>query len=145
VSNIMVVDDSMFMRKVLKSMVTKLGHTIICEAAEGREAMSNYKKFRPDVVTMDITMPGMDGLTALKEIIAFHPEAKVIICSAIHYQSLVIQGLRSGASDFIGKPIQSDKLMQAIKHATGMSFSNHTYSTKSDYRSDLIHSLTTKE
>jgi two-component system chemotaxis response regulator CheY len=145
VSNIMVVDDSMFMRKVLKSMLTKLGHTITCEAAEGREAVSRYKQFRPDVVTMDITMPGMDGLTALKEIIAFHPEAKIIICSAIHYQSLVIQGLRAGASDFIGKPIERVQLMEAINHATGTSFSSHSYSKENDYYADIIHSLTNKE
>jgi two-component system chemotaxis response regulator CheY len=141
----MVVDDSMFMRKVLKSMLTKLGHNIICEATEGREAVFKYKQFRPDIVTMDITMPGMDGLTALKEIITIHPEARIIICSAIHYQSLVIQGLRAGASDFIGKPIESVKLTEAINHATGISFSNHNYCKKTDDHSYLIHSLTTKE
>jgi two-component system chemotaxis response regulator CheY len=141
----MVVDDSMFMRKVLKSMLTKLGHNITCEAAEGREAVSNYKRFRPDVVTMDITMPGMDGISALKEILAYHPEAKIIICSAIHYQSLVIQGLRAGASDFIGKPIEAVKLMEAINHATATSFSSYSYSKENNYHSELIHSLTSKE
>jgi two-component system chemotaxis response regulator CheY len=145
VSNIMVVDDSMFMRKMLKSMLIKLGHTIICEAADGREAVSKYKQFQPDVVTMDITMPGMDGLTAIKEILAYHSTAKIIICSAIYYQSFVIQGLRAGASDYIGKPVECIKLMEAINHATGVSSSNHSYYTESDYHADLIHSLTTKE
>jgi two-component system chemotaxis response regulator CheY len=143
VSNIMVVDDSMFMRKVLKSMLIKLGHTIVCEAAEGREAVSKYKQFRPDVVTMDITMPGMDGLTALKEILAFDSEAKIIICSAIHYQSLVVQGLTAGATDFLDKPVESVKLMKAINHATR--FSSRSYSKEINYHSDLIHSLTSEE
>src|SRR5665647_213604 len=93
-SNIMVVDDSMFMRNVVKGMIQKMGHTLICEASDGREAVANYKIFRPDVVTLDITMPGMDGITALKEIISFDPKAKVILCSAIHSQSLISQALR---------------------------------------------------
>jgi two-component system chemotaxis response regulator CheY len=117
-SKIMVVDDSMFMRKVVKGMIVKMGHTLSCEASEGREAVANYKVFRPDVVTLDITMPGMDGIAALKEIINFDPGAKVILCSAIHYQSLVIQALRDGACDFIDKPLQFDKLQEAIQHAT---------------------------
>jgi two-component system, chemotaxis family, chemotaxis protein CheY len=117
-SQVMVVDDSMFMRKVIKSMLVKMGHTVSCEASEGREAVTNYSKFRPDVVTLDITMPGMDGITAMKEILLIDPNAKVILCSAIHSQSLVIQTLRDGACDFLDKPIQYDKLMEAIQHAT---------------------------
>ena len=114
-SKIMVVDDSMFMRNVVKGMIQKMGHTLICEASDGREAVANYKIFRPDVVTLDITMPGMDGITALKEIISFDPKAKVILCSAIHSQSLISQALREGACDFLDKPIQSDKLAEAIQ------------------------------
>jgi two-component system chemotaxis response regulator CheY len=117
-SQVMVVDDSMFMRKVIKSMLIKMGHTISCEASEGREAVANYSKFRPDVVTLDITMPGMDGITALKEMLIINPNAKIILCSAIHSQSLVIQALRDGACDFLDKPIQYEKLMETILHAT---------------------------
>jgi two-component system chemotaxis response regulator CheY len=117
-SQVMVVDDSMFMRKVIKSMLVKMGHTVSCEASEGREAVTNYNKFRPDVVTLDITMPGMDGITAMKEILLIDPNAKVILCSAIYSQSLVIQTLRDGACDFLDKPIQYDKLMETIQHAT---------------------------
>jgi two-component system chemotaxis response regulator CheY len=116
-SQVMVVDDSMFMRKVIKSMVVKMGHNVSCEASEGHEAVANYSKFRPDVVTLDITMPGMNGITALKEILIIDPNAKIILCSAIHYQSLVIQALKDGACDFIDKPIQYEKLMETIQHA----------------------------
>jgi two-component system chemotaxis response regulator CheY len=123
-SQVMVVDDSMFMRKVIKTMIVKMGHTVSCEASEGREAVTNYSKFRPDVVTLDITMPGMDGITALKEILAINPEAKIILCSAIHYQSLVIQALKDGACDFLDKPIQYEKLMKTIQHAVNDNNSN---------------------
>jgi two-component system chemotaxis response regulator CheY len=116
-SHIMVVDDSMFMRKVIKGMLTKMGHMIACEASNGAEAVEKYKIFHPDVVTLDITMPDMDGTTALKEILCLDPSAKIILCSAIHYQTLVIQALRDGACDFIGKPIQFEKLAEAIIHA----------------------------
>lgn len=123
-SRIMVVDDSMFMRKVVKNMIAKMGHTLSCEASDGRQAVANYKLYRPDVVTLDITMPGMDGITALKEILSFDPNAKVILCSAIHYQSLVIQALRDGAYDFIDKPLQFDKLQEAIRQATHVSWAH---------------------
>jgi two-component system chemotaxis response regulator CheY len=123
-SKVMVVDDSMFMRKVIKDMIVKMGHTVSCEASEGREAVANYRKFRPDVVTLDITMPGMDGITAMKEILIIDPNAKIILCSAVHYQSLVIQALRDGACDFIDKPIQYEKLMETIQHVIQGSFSN---------------------
>ncbi|QGQ99506.1 response regulator [Paenibacillus psychroresistens] len=117
-SQVMVVDDSMFMRKFIKTMLVKMGHTISCEASEGREAVANYSKFLPDVVTLDITMPGMNGITALKEMLIINPSAKIILCSAMHSQSLVIQAIKTGACDFLDKPIQYERLMQAIQHAT---------------------------
>jgi two-component system chemotaxis response regulator CheY len=116
--SIMVVDDSMFMRKVIKGMVQKLGYCVACEASDGNEAVENYKKFRPDVVTMDITMPGMNGISALKEILTFDPNAKIILCSAIHSKSLVLQGIRDGALDFVEKPVLPEKLKQALSHVT---------------------------
>jgi two-component system chemotaxis response regulator CheY len=123
-SQVMVVDDSMFMRKVIKGMIIKMGHTVSCEASEGREAVANFRKFRPDVVTLDITMPGMDGITALKEILIIDPNAKIILCSAIYSQSLVIQALRVGACDFMDKPLQYEKLMETIQHAVQGNCSN---------------------
>jgi two-component system chemotaxis response regulator CheY len=116
-SSIMVVDDSKFMRKVIKGKVQKLGHSVACEAADGREAVEHYKRYRPDVVMMDITMPKMNGISALREILAFDPKAKIILCSAIHSQSLVIQGIRDGALDFVEKPVLAENLKEAISHA----------------------------
>ena len=116
-SNIMVVDDSLFMRTMITSMLRELGHTVCCEASTGNEAIDNYKLFRPDVVTMDITMPDMNGLTALKEIISFDPQAKIILCSALYSQSIILLGLRDGAIDFVEKPISMKQLETAIWNA----------------------------
>jgi two-component system chemotaxis response regulator CheY len=116
-STVMVVDDSMFMRKVIKDMVVRMGHSVCCEASEGREAVTNYIKYQPDVVTLDITMPGMNGIVALQELLTIDSNAKIILCSAIHHQSIVIQALRDGACDFLDKPIQYHKLFETIQHA----------------------------
>jgi two-component system, chemotaxis family, chemotaxis protein CheY len=123
-SSIMVVDDSKFMRKVIKGMLQKLGYFVACEASNGNEAFENYKKFRPDVVLMDITMSGMNGVAALKEILAFDPNAIIILCSEIYSKSLVLQGIRHGALDYVEKPVLPEKLKQAISHAT---FVNDAY------------------
>lgn len=127
-ASIMVVDDSMFMRKVIKGMLVEMGHTICCEASEGREAVASYQKFHPDIVTLDITMPGMDGITALKEIVHHDSQARIILCSAMHSQSLIIQGLREGACDFIDKPILYEKLKETIQHVLLHGCSSNTYS-----------------
>lgn len=103
-STVLIADDSKFMRNYIKNMLRSHGYDDILEAADGREAMDLYRQKRPDIVLLDITMPHVDGLTALKGILEYDPEAKVVMCSAISTESNVIEALRTGAKDFISKP-----------------------------------------
>lgn len=114
-ANILVVDDAAFMRMMLKDMLTKSGHQVIAEAGNGNEAVEMYKNHKPDVVTLDITMPEKDGLQALKEIKALDPQAKVIMCSAMGQQQMVIEAIQAGAKDFCVKPFQADRVLEAIQ------------------------------
>lgn len=118
-NQIMIVDDAAFMRATLKDLLTKGGYSVVCEAVNGKDAIEKYKEHKPDVVTMDITMPEMDGLQALKGICALDPNAKVIMCSAIGQQVNVIESIKSGAKDFIVKPFQPDRVLEAIKKVLG--------------------------
>ena len=106
-TKVLIVDDLAFMRMMIKDILQKNGFEVIGEASNGIEAVNLYKKERPDVVTMDITMPDMDGIEAVKEIRAFDPSAKVIMCSAMGQQSMVMDAIKSGAKDFIVKPFQA--------------------------------------
>lgn len=112
-AKILVTDDAAFMRTVLRGTLEKEGHEII-EASNGREMLDVYKGNNPDIVTLDITMPDMDGLTAIKELMKIAPNAKVIMCSAMGQQSMVMDAIRSGAKDFIVKPFQSDRVIEAV-------------------------------
>lgn len=112
-AKILVTDDAQFMRMMLKDILTKEGHDIV-EAENGEMAIEMYKNEIPDVVTMDITMPVMDGISALKKIREFDPSAKVIMCSAMGQQAMVIDAIQSGAKDFIVKPFQSDRVLETI-------------------------------
>lgn len=116
-ANILVVDDAAFMRMMLKDILTKGGYQIIGEAANGIEAVAQYRLLKPDVVTMDITMPEMEGIEALKLIKQLNPKAKVVMCSAIGQQLMVVQSIQAGAKDFIVKPFQGDRVLEAIKKA----------------------------
>ena len=111
---ILVVDDAAFMRMMIKDILSKNGFEIVGEAADGIQAIEKYKETMPDLVTMDITMPEMDGITALKEIKKMNPSAKVIMCSAMGQQSMVIDAIQAGARDFIVKPFQADRVLEAI-------------------------------
>lgn len=111
---ILIADDAAFMRIMLRDILTQGGYEIAAEASTGVEAVELYQKLKPDLVTMDITMPQKDGLTALKEIMAFNPQAKVIMCSAMGQQSMVIESIQSGAKDFIVKPFQPQRVLEAI-------------------------------
>lgn len=111
---ILIVDDAAFMRMMLKDIFTKNGHEVVGEAGDGNEAVARYKELSPDLVTMDITMPNKDGIQALKEIRAINSNAKVIMCSAMGQQAMVIDAVQSGAKDFIVKPFQADKVMESI-------------------------------
>ncbi|MCF6093826.1 response regulator [Microaerobacter geothermalis] len=116
---ILIVDDAAFMRMMVKEILTKNGYIIVGEASDGAQAVEKYKELKPDLVTMDITMPEMDGITALKEIKKIDPSATVIMCSAMGQQAMVIDAIQAGAKDFIVKPFQADRVIEAIKKTIG--------------------------
>lgn len=116
-ANILVVDDAVFMRKILSDVLTKDGHKIVGEAENAKEAVELYKKLKPDIVTLDIIMPdvdGVDAMKAIKEINAFDKDAKIIMVSAMGQQELVVEAIQAGAKDFIVKPFQSSRVTDAI-------------------------------
>lgn len=117
--SVMIVDDAAFMRMMIKDILVKNGYNVVGEASNGAEAVEKYKELRPDLVTMDITMPEMDGVTALKEIKKIDPNARVVMCSAMGQQAMVIDAIQSGAKDFIVKPFQNDRVLEAIRKAVG--------------------------
>ncbi len=111
---ILIVDDAAFMRMMLKDILTKNGFEVVAEAADGVQAVEKYVETKPDLVTMDITMPEMDGIMALKEIRRIDPDAKVIMVSAMGQQAMVIDAIQAGAKDFIVKPFQADRVLEAV-------------------------------
>ncbi len=117
--NILVCDDAAFMRMMIKDILTKNGYTVAGEAENGMKAVEKYKEITPDLVLMDITMPEMDGIQALKEIKKNDPAAKVIMCSAMGQQAMVIESIQAGAKDFIVKPFQADRVLEAVKKVVG--------------------------
>ena len=113
--NILICDDAAFMRMMIKDILTKNGYNVVAEAENGAKAVEKYNETKPDLVLMDITMPEMDGIQALKKIIAGDPKALVIMCSAMGQQAMVIESIQSGAKDFIVKPFQADRVLEAVK------------------------------
>lgn len=118
-AKVLIVDDAAFMRMMLKDILTKNGYEVIGEAGDGEQAVEMYKELSPDLVTMDITMPEKDGITALKEIKAYDPNAKVIMCSAMGQQAMVLDAIQAGARDFVVKPFQADRVIEAVKKTVG--------------------------
>lgn len=116
---VLVVDDAAFMRMMLKDILTKQGYEIVGEAANGNDAITKYQELKPDLVTLDITMPELDGIGALKGIKAADPNAVCIMCSAMGQQAMVIEAIQGGAKDFIVKPFQADRVVEAVKKAIG--------------------------
>ena len=116
-ARILIVDDAAFLRRMLSDMLTSLGHTIVGEADNGETAVRLYKALTPDLVTMDITMPEMDGVTALKAIRSHHKEAKVVMCSAIGQKNVVIEAIQAGAKDFIVKPFSKERIEGTVARA----------------------------
>lgn len=114
---ILLVDDAAFMRMMLKDILSKNGFEVVGEAGDGVQAVEKYKELSPDLITMDITMPEMDGITALKKIKEINPDAKIIMCSAMGQQAMVIDAIQAGAKDFIVKPFQPDRVIEAIQKA----------------------------
>lgn len=117
--NILICDDAAFMRMMIKDILTKNGYEIAGEAENGVRAVEKYNETKPDLVLMDITMPEKDGIQALKEIRAADPSAAVIMCSAMGQQAMVIEAIQSGAKDFIVKPFQAERVLEAVKKVVG--------------------------
>ena len=117
--NILIVDDAAFMRMMIKDILTKNGYTVAGEAENGLKAVEKYAELKPDLVLMDITMPEMDGIQALKKIKSTDPAASVIMCSAMGQQAMVIESIQAGARDFIVKPFQADRVLEAVKKVIG--------------------------
>lgn len=115
--SILIVDDAAFMRMMIKDILVKNGFDVVGEAENGVVAVEKYKELNPDLVTMDITMPEKDGITALKEIKEFDPDSIVIMCSAMGQQAMVIDAIQAGAKDFIVKPFQADRVIEAVSKA----------------------------
>ena len=118
-AKILLVDDAAFMRKVIKDTLNKNGYTDVHEAVDGADAVEKYDELHPDLVLMDITMPNMDGLEALKAIRAKDPNANVVMCSAMGQESMVIDAVRSGAKDFIVKPFKPDRVLKTVSSIVG--------------------------
>jgi two-component system chemotaxis response regulator CheY len=114
-ARILVVDDAAFMRRMVIDVLQNGGHEIVGEAGNGNEALARFQELKPDVTTLDITMPEKDGLTALREIIAYDPSAKVVMCSALSQESKVLEAVKAGAKDFIAKPFQAQRVLSAIE------------------------------
>ncbi|MBP3889007.1 MAG: response regulator [Cellulosilyticum sp.] len=118
-ARIMVVDDAAFMRMMLKDILTKGGYEVVGEAENGLKAIEKYKELTPDLVLMDITMPELDGIGAVRQIKGIDPAAKIIMCSAMGQQAMVLESIQAGAKDFIVKPFQADRIIEAVKKSVG--------------------------
>jgi len=116
---VLITDDTAFMRMTLRNVLEKNGYEIVGEAEDGYQAVEQYMLSKPDLVTMDITMPNMDGITAIKKIMEKDPEARIVVVSAMGQKALVIEALNSGAKDFIVKPFQPDRIVEALQKVGG--------------------------
>lgn len=116
---ILICDDAAFMRMMIKDILTKNGYEVAGEAENGAIAVNKYAELKPDLVLMDITMPEMDGIQALKKIKETDPKATIIMCSAMGQQAMVIEAIQSGAKDFIVKPFQAERVVEAVKKVLG--------------------------
>lgn len=118
-ARVLIVDDASFMRMAIKDIITKAGHEVVAEANNGNAAVNKYKEVKPDIVTMDITMPEMNGIEAVKAIRQFDPEANIIMCSAMGQQAMVVDAVKAGAKDFIVKPFDKDKVLESLQKVSG--------------------------
>lgn len=118
-NSILIVDDASFMRMMIKDILTKNGFDVVGEAENGARAIEKYKELNPDLVLMDITMPEVDGIQAVKEIKKIDSSAKIVMCSAMGQQAMVIEAIQAGAKDFIVKPFQADRVIEAVRKVLG--------------------------
>lgn len=117
--SVLICDDAVFMRKLLTQVFTQAGYRVAGEAATGWEAVERFRALRPDLVTMDIVMPELGGIDAVREILAFEPDARIVMCSAMRQRSLMEEALEAGARDFIVKPFQPSRVLEAARRALG--------------------------
>lgn len=110
----MIVDDALMMRTTLRRILEKAGHEVVGEAINGEQAIVNYSQFQPDLVTMDITMPGLGGIETIKQIIAAHPQANIVVVSALGQKHVVFEALKNGAKNFVLKPITAENLLPVL-------------------------------
>jgi two-component system chemotaxis response regulator CheY len=116
-ARVLVVDDAAFMRKMVSDALAKGGHEVVGEAGNGVEAIAQFQQIKPDLVTLDITMPEKDGLAALAEIVAADPSARVVMCSALGQESKVLEAIKLGAKEFVVKPFQPARVIEAVDKA----------------------------
>lgn len=113
---VLIVDDAMFMRAMIKDILSNAGgrYEVVGEASNGREAIARFRELQPDLVTMDIVMPQLDGIEATREILKLSPKATVVICSAMGQEALVVESISAGAKDFIVKPFSAERVLQVL-------------------------------
>jgi two-component system chemotaxis response regulator CheY len=116
-ARVLIVDDAAFMRKMLSDALSSGGHEVVGEASNGNEAVQQFQELRPELTTLDITMPEKDGLQALREILSYDPTARVVMCSALGQESKVLESIKAGAKDFVVKPFQAERVLEAVGKA----------------------------
>ena len=116
---VLIVDDAAFMRMMIRDILTKNGYEVVGEAENGGRAIEKYKELLPDLVIMDITMPEVNGIEAVREIRKLNPDSQMIMCSAMGQQAMVIESIQAGARDFIVKPFQAERVIEAVKKVLG--------------------------
>ena len=117
--NVLVCDDAVFMRTMVGDILQQAGYDVVGEAATGTQAVEKYKELKPDLVTMDIIMPDMGGIDAVREICKLDPSAKILMCSAMGQQALVVEAIQAGAKDFVVKPFQPGRVLEAVQRVLG--------------------------
>ena len=116
---VLVCDDAIFMRTMITDILSQAGYDIVGEAESGTQAVQRYRDLRPDLVTMDIVMPDMGGIEAVREIVKHDPDAKILMCSAMGQQALVVEAIQAGAKDFVVKPFQPSRVLEAVQRVLG--------------------------
>jgi len=118
-TSVLICDDAIFMRTMLGDILQQAGFDVVGEAETGAQAVSKYQQLRPDLVTMDIVMPDMGGIDAVREITKLDPGARVLMCSAMGQQALVVEAIQAGAKDFVVKPFQPSRVLEAVSRVLG--------------------------
>ena len=116
---VLIVDDALFMRNTLRDIFATAGFTVAGEADDGVQAVNLFRELKPDLVTMDIVMPDMGGIDAVREIVKHDPDAKILMCSAMGQQALVVEAIQAGAKDFVVKPFQPSRVLEAVQRVLG--------------------------